>query len=115
MTLSGKEVHLCVLILRLLLKTIEVLFWTNFKSESGGQRIRQKVFSDAREGGRNKRREKTRTPPVGVILQLSWMKNLGEAFVSFPLVVERGSFAQTSSLKWIRSSLLSDLKVGVAP
>ena len=39
-----------------------------------------------------------RTPPVvGVFLKLDWMKNLEEAFVSFPLAVESGSFAQTSS------------------
>ena len=47
-----------------------------------------------------------RTPPVvGVFLKLSWMKNLEEAFVSFPLVVERGS----SSLLPLRGGALHRL------
>ena len=73
-------------------------YLTNFRSVSRGQRIGRflKESSDAWEGGRNKRRERTRTPPVGVILKLSWEKSL-EGFLSPSLFIVRRSFAKTSS------------------
>ena len=75
-----------VLIIKLNWSQTRAFFLTNFRSASRGQRKGQilKASSDAREGGRNKRRERTRTPPVGFIFQLSWVSSLEGVFVSFP-------------------------------